>query len=120
MAVGHRHRTGGCPGYILLAGAYPDGSPSPTHPGCSTNPATVSLDRQDEFGELARAFNSMLASVSAQADRIQQRSQELQALVNLSDEFLSSMDVHKTLESALRQAIASPQAELGDAFLVLD
>ena len=82
--------------------------------------ATVSLDRHDEFGELARAFNSMLASVSAQADRIQQRSQELQALVNLSDEFLSSMDVHKTLESALRQAIASTQAELGDAFLVLD
>ncbi len=81
---------------------------------------TVSLDRRDEFGELAAAFNSMIASVGAQAGRIEQRSQELQALVNLSDDFLSSMDVRKTLDSALREAVASTQAEKAAAFLMLD
>jgi diguanylate cyclase (GGDEF)-like protein len=81
---------------------------------------TVSLDRSDEFGELAAAFNSMIASVGAQASRIEERSQELQALVNLSDDFLSSMDVRKTLDSALREALASTQAEKAAAFLMLD
>ncbi len=81
---------------------------------------SVSLDRRDEFGELAAAFNSMIASVGAQAGRIEQRSQELQALVNLSDDFLSSMDVRKTLDSALREAVASTQAEKAAAFLMLD
>lgn len=81
---------------------------------------SVSLDRSDEFGELAKAFNSMVTSVNAQASRIEQRSQELQALVNLSDDFLSSMDVRKTLESALREALASTKAEKGAAFLMLE
>ena len=81
---------------------------------------SVSLDRSDEFGELANAFNNMIASVGAQASRIEQRSQELQALVNLSDDFLSSMDVHKTLESALREALASTKAEKAAAFLMLE
>lgn len=80
----------------------------------------VSLDRSDEFGELAAAFNSMIASVGAQSSRIEKRSQELQALVNLSDDFLSSMDVRKTLDSALREALASTQAEKAAAFLMLD
>ena len=80
----------------------------------------VSLERSDEFGELAAAFNSMIASVGAQASRIEKRSQELQALVNLSDDFLSSLDVRKTLDSALREALASTQAEKAAAFLMLD
>lgn len=80
----------------------------------------VSLERSDEFGELAAAFNNMIASVGAQASRIEQRSQELQALVNLSDDFLSSMDVRRTLESALREALASTKGEKAAAFLMLE
>lgn len=81
---------------------------------------SVALDRNDEFGELAQAFNSMVASVSANVENTERHSKELQALVNLSDAFLSSVDVRLTLESALREGISITQAEAGAAFVMLE
>lgn len=80
----------------------------------------VTMDRRDEFGELSKAFNTMVSAVRAHAQKIQQHSDELQALVNLSDSLLSSLSVKETLENALHEAIAATQAEAGAALLGTD
>lgn len=80
----------------------------------------VNLDRDDEFGELGNAFNRMIEAVHGHAEKIEQHSEELQALVNLSDTFLASVDVRETLETAIREMMRATHSDLGGAFLMLE
>jgi diguanylate cyclase (GGDEF)-like protein len=80
----------------------------------------VEVDSQDEIGDLAAAFNNMVDSVRTNAERIMRRREELQALVNLSDTFLGSLDVDVALESALHEALTATQFEAGQAMLLTD
>ncbi len=77
------------------------------------------LPLDGDMGDLAEVVNSMVLAVGAQTARVEQRSQELQALVNLSGAFLESMDARITLETALQEAVAATRAEAGAAFMVL-
>jgi HD-GYP domain-containing protein (c-di-GMP phosphodiesterase class II) len=72
-----------------------------------------------DMGDLGQVVNSMVQAVGAQTARVEQRSKELQALVNLSGAFLESMDARITLETALQEAVAATHAEAGAAFMVL-
>lgn len=78
----------------------------------------VAMQRADEFGELAGAFNSMVDSLRDNSLSIQQRSEELQALVNLSDTFLGSGDLGVALESALHETLAATHGEAALAMLL--
>jgi diguanylate cyclase (GGDEF)-like protein len=80
----------------------------------------VSLERDDEFGELGNAFNRMIEAVHGHAEKIEQHSEELQSLVNLSDTFLASVDVRETLETAIREMMRATHSDLGGAFLMLE
>jgi diguanylate cyclase (GGDEF)-like protein len=80
----------------------------------------VAVKRQDEFGELGNAFNKMIEAVHGHAEKIEQHSEELQALVNLSDTFLASVDVRETLETAIREMMRATHSDLGGAFLMLE
>jgi diguanylate cyclase (GGDEF)-like protein/putative nucleotidyltransferase with HDIG domain len=77
-------------------------------------------DRDDEFGSLAKAFNKMIESVKANAENIEQHARELQAIVNVSNAFLSSADVHETMEMALREAITATRADVGVVSLMVE
>ncbi len=80
----------------------------------------VTMERKDEFGELAGAFNLMVESLWENALRIQQRSEELQALVNLSDTFLGSANLRVALESALHETLAATNGEAALAVLLAE
>ncbi|MGH2582692.1 MAG: diguanylate cyclase [Anaerolineales bacterium] len=80
----------------------------------------VGLNRKDEFGELSNAFNNMIDSVRDHARRIEQHTQELQALVNLSDTFMSTMDTRSVLERALHEVIRATQVDGGTAVMMLE
>ena len=80
----------------------------------------VGLSRKDEFGELSSAFNNMIDSVGDHARRIERQTQELQALVNLSDTFMSTMDTRSMLERALHEVIRATKGDGGTAALMLD
>ncbi len=77
----------------------------------------VKMDRNDEFGELSRAFNSMVLAIQDNNETIRKNYDELQALVNLSSEFLGSLNIRETLENALSEAISATSAEAGLVFL---
>lgn len=81
---------------------------------------SVALNRRDEFGELANTFNTMIASVSTSMERSDRHAKELQALVNLSDAFLSSVDMRLTLESALREGLSATRTDCAAGFLMLE
>jgi len=51
---------------------------------------TVKLDRSDEFGVLAAAFNSMAAQLQASFSALENKNTELQRLDKLKDEFLAN------------------------------
>jgi len=75
--------------------------------------ADVSVQREDEIGALAHSFRSMLAAVRERNSELQAQSETLRALYELSQELLGTLDISRTLASALRQALAATQSDLG-------
>ena len=80
----------------------------------------VEMDRSDEFGQLATAFNKMVAEIRDYAQSNRARTDELQALVNHSETLLSSLDKFETLNSALDEVLSATKAEAGAVVLLTD
>jgi diguanylate cyclase (GGDEF)-like protein/putative nucleotidyltransferase with HDIG domain len=77
---------------------------------------SVRFDESSQYSELqplARSLNTMMGALEQRAVVADTRQRELQALVNLSEVFLSSVEVRNTMKLALQEAIRAVGAESG-------
>ncbi len=82
----------------------------------------VPLDRSDEFGELARAFDTMRVEIAlAHAElekRVAQRTRELSAALELSQEIVGQIDLNGLLDSVTERARALTHASSASLCLI--
>ena len=79
--------------------------------------ADISLRGPGELGALADSIRAMLAAIRLSHVELQTRSDELEALVDLSQQLLGTLDIHAMLTAALRQAITVTNSTGGAIFL---
>ncbi len=82
----------------------------------------VPLDRRDELGELARAFNAMRVEIAAAhgelENRVAQRTRELNAAFELSQEIVGQIDLNSLLDSVTERARALTHASSASLCLI--
>lgn len=76
--------------------------------------------RYTELSSLAKSLNVMLAALEERAQAAESRQRELQALVNLSEIFLSSVEMRNTITLALQEAVSVVGAQAGAISLAIN
>ncbi|MFQ5407174.1 MAG: HD domain-containing phosphohydrolase [Anaerolineales bacterium] len=78
----------------------------------------INIERTDEIGDLARAFQAMVDAVRESHDELTAHSDELAALFDLSQDLLGTLNVRDALEQAIRKAMAGTNLAAGAALLM--
>lgn len=77
----------------------------------------IPIYQEDEIGVLSDALRTMLSAIRHSHEALRVHGEELEALYNLSQEFLGTLDQEITLDTALSYAIAGTNAEAGSILL---